>query len=151
LLAYVRSSVSDVVLRALEGANCEVRIYGVTDCATRRYYEKRGMRFFPISPAFVQDLASCDRLVGTAGNQLICEARYFQKPMLAIPEPGQYEQYINAWYLQHNGLGMQCHAEHLSPETIRRFIRDGQTSSVGGTNGVHRVAQVIRSYKYGSS
>ena len=30
------------------------------------------------------------------------------KPMLAIPEPGQYEQYVNAFYLERLGGGQRC-------------------------------------------
>ena len=91
------------------------RVYGAADTPIRRRFEQRGQfRFRQLSPEFVHDLAHCDRLVASAGHQLICEAHFFQKPLLAVPEPGQYEQHINAWYVQRNGLGMQCRADRLT-------------------------------------
>ena len=145
LLAYVRPSISDTVLQALDGVDREARVYGAADTEIRRHYERRGrFQFRPLSPDFVQDLARCDRLVASAGHQLICEARFFQKPMLAIPEPGQYEQHINAWYVQHNGLGMQCRAERLTRDTVHSFVSQGRTTCPRTENGVRRVVQVIR-------
>jgi uncharacterized protein (TIGR00661 family) len=145
LLAYVRPSISDAVLLALAGVDREARVYGAADTDVRRHFERRGrFQFRPLSPDFVHDLAHCDRLVATAGHQLICEARYFHKPMLAIPEPGQYEQYINAWYAQRNGLGMQCRAERLTCDTVRAFISHERSTCPHTENGVQRVVQVIR-------
>ena len=123
----------------------KARVYGAADTEIRRHYERRGrFHFRPLSPDFVHDLARCDRLVASAGHQLICEARFFQKPMLAIPESGQYEQHINAWYVQHNGLGMQCRAEKLTRETMHSFVSQGRTTCPRTENGVRRVVQVIR-------
>ncbi len=144
LLAYLRPSVADAVLQTLVDCPRDVRVYGVADTPKRDYYQRRGIRLLPLSPSFVRDLASCDRLIGTAGNQLICEARYFRKPLLAIPEPRQYEQHINAWYVEHHQLGMQCPVERLSRETVCRFLSRGLTASPGAQNGVHQVVKVIR-------
>ena len=120
LLAYVRPTISDIVLRALADIDRTVHVYGAAHSELRRRLERDGrFRFRPLSAEFVQDLARCDRLIGSAGHQLICEARYFQKPVLAIPEPGQYEQYINAWFVQHYGLGIQCNAWRLTGDTVR--------------------------------
>jgi uncharacterized protein (TIGR00661 family) len=130
----------------------EVRVYGAADTAIRRHYERRGrFHFRRLSPDFVQDLARCDRLVASAGHQLICEARFFQKPLLAIPEPGQYEQHINAWYVQRHGLGMQCRANHLTRETVRAFDSHGPVTCPRMENGVRQVIQVIRNQQRGAA
>jgi uncharacterized protein (TIGR00661 family) len=145
LLVYVRSSVREQVLHALADIDREVRVYGAAESPQRERLERTGrFRFCALSPEFVQDLAHCDRLLGTAGNQLICEARYFRKPMLAIPEPGQYEQHINAWYVQRFGLGRQCHAGQLTAGTIREFLGETRTKLPSVANGVRHVVQVIR-------
>ncbi len=146
LLAYVRPSVSDRVLEVLNGLDCDVRIYGAADTPLRRrLQEQRRLDFRPLSPTFVQDLARCNRLVATAGHQLICEARFFRKPILAVPEPGQFEQHINAWYVQRNGLGVQCPASRLTSATVRDFLQRERTTDTPAENGVRQVVQVIRS------
>ena len=48
------------------------------------------------------------------------EAVYLHKPMLAIPLDGQFEQIINARYLQYDGYGQ--HAEGLDSETVADFL-----------------------------
>jgi uncharacterized protein (TIGR00661 family) len=145
LLAYVRPSISDIVLRALADVDCQVRVYGAPHSEVRRGLERdERFHFRQLSPDFVHDLANCDRVIGSAGHQLICEARFFQKPLLTIPEPGQYEQYINAWYVQQNGLGMQCGATRLTGDVVRDFIRRGRMTCPRMENGVQRVVQVIR-------
>jgi uncharacterized protein (TIGR00661 family) len=152
LLAYVRPSNSDTVLKALDGVAQEVRVYRAADTPTRRHYERTGRYSFrPLSPDFVHDLARCDRLVASAGHQLICEARYFQKPLLAIPEPGQYEQHINAWYVQRHGLGMQCGAHRLTPDVVHAFINHGPVTCLRMENGVGQVIQVLRNAQRGAA
>lgn len=145
LLAYLRPSISDVVLQALSGVDCKVRVYGAPDTDVRRRcaHDTRFL-FRPLSPDFVQDLARCDRLIASAGHQVICEAQFFRKPLLAIPEPGQYEQHINAWYVQRNGLGQQCRADRLTCETVRTFVQYRPMSCPRSENGVQRVVQVLR-------
>jgi hypothetical protein len=69
LLAYLRPSVTDAVLQALDGVRREVRVYGAVDHARRQYYEGRGITFFPLSPAFVRDLASCDRVIQSSPSR----------------------------------------------------------------------------------
>lgn len=147
LLVYVRPSVREQVLRALADVDREVRVYGALESPQRESLERTGrFRFCALSPTFIRDLADCDRLVATAGNQLICEARFFCKPMLAIPEPGQYEQHINAWYVQRFGLGRQCYAGRLTAETIREFLGETGTGLPRVENGVRQVVQVIRQH-----
>jgi uncharacterized protein (TIGR00661 family) len=145
LLVYVRPSVREQVLRALADVDRDVRVYGASESPQRASLERTGrFRFCALSTEFIQDLADCDRLVATAGNQLICEARFFRKPMLAIPEPGQYEQHINAWYVQRFGLGRQCYAGQLTAETIRAFLGETRTELPRVENGVRHVVEVIR-------
>lgn len=50
-------------------------------------------------------LAGCRAIIGTAGLSLISEALYLKKPYLAVPVKKQVEQVINAIYLKKMGLG----------------------------------------------
>ena len=44
-------------------------------------------------------------VVSTAGNQLVGEALYLGKPVLVMPERVNFEQAINAHYLEQSGAG----------------------------------------------
>jgi uncharacterized protein (TIGR00661 family) len=81
------------------------------------------LRFFDIDPnRFVSDLAHCRGLVCTAGNQLIGEALYLQKPVLALPEPKNFEQEINGHYVAQNGIGLVADMLKVTPFDVSRFI-----------------------------
>jgi uncharacterized protein (TIGR00661 family) len=54
---------------------------------------------------FIEDLATCDGYVGTAGFQSICEAFYLGKKIVVQPIAGQYEQHWNAAQLETHGMG----------------------------------------------
>lgn len=54
---------------------------------------------------FLEDLATCDAMISTAGNQLVGEALYLAKPVLVLPEARNFEQYINAHFLARSGAG----------------------------------------------
>jgi UDP-N-acetylglucosamine:LPS N-acetylglucosamine transferase len=71
---------------------------------------------------FVQDLATCECLITTAGNQLIGEAFSLGKPVLAIPEPGNFEQQLNAWLVTDSQGGWSTTFEQLSPHWIEQFF-----------------------------
>ena len=64
------------------------------------------MRFRAIDDgSFVDELAACDALLCTAGNQLVGEALFLGKPVLAFPEANNREQAINAHFLRASGGG----------------------------------------------
>lgn len=71
---------------------------------------------------FVEDLASCDAVVTTAGNQLVGEALYLEKPVLAMPESNNFEQFINAFFLERSGTGAGVELEKVGPLDVVRFL-----------------------------
>jgi UDP:flavonoid glycosyltransferase YjiC (YdhE family) len=50
------------------------------------------------------------------------EAVYLHKPLLSLPVQGQFEQTLNALYLQQLGYGH--HAEVLDTKTLQKFLDD---------------------------
>ncbi|MBN1816947.1 MAG: hypothetical protein JW828_06275 [Sedimentisphaerales bacterium] len=70
--------------------------------------------------SFLADLSACRGVVATAGFSLISECLYFHKKMLLIPVLGQYEQIINARYIDRLGLGVA--SEILEEQAMRRFL-----------------------------
>jgi len=69
---------------------------------------------------FLGDLASARGVIASAGFSLISECMYLKKKMLLLPLAGQYEQIINAHYIQKLGLGVS--AERLDERAIARFL-----------------------------
>jgi uncharacterized protein (TIGR00661 family) len=71
---------------------------------------------------FVRDLVHCHAVVANAGNQLVGEALYMRKPVLALPEPGNFEQAINGHFLTQTGGGMVEDYRHFSYAALREFL-----------------------------
>ncbi|MGD2095827.1 MAG: glycosyltransferase family protein [Phycisphaerales bacterium] len=69
---------------------------------------------------FLSDLAGARGVIASAGFSLISECMYLRKKMLLLPLTGQYEQIINAHYIQKLGLGIS--AEKLDEEVLSRFL-----------------------------
>lgn len=88
-----------------------------------READEGNLRFRRFSDrGFLQDLVAARSVIGTAGFTLIGEALYLGKPYLAFPMQGQFEQQLNAMFLEKQGLGMN--AREGSEEVIRRFLDD---------------------------
>lgn len=118
LVAYLRRCASANVLEALARCGLEVRVYGLG-----RRPSFGCLRFYDVDIyRFVDDLATCRGLVSTAGNQLLGEALYLGKPVFAMPEPKNYEQAINAFFLQESGGGFSTEMEKCDHLVIREFL-----------------------------
>ncbi|MEX2310198.1 MAG: glycosyltransferase family protein [Pirellulales bacterium] len=92
---------------------------------------------------FAADLASCKAVVSTAGQQLIGEARYFGKPLLAVPIRKQYEQEINARLVRTEGIGDFCPIDRLSAERIQQFLQRRFARS-RPANGLDQALELMR-------
>ncbi len=69
---------------------------------------------------FVRDLASARAVLAGGGFSLMGEAVQLGKPLLSVPLKGQFEQTLNALYLQKLGYG-EYHRE-LSEKAIDEFL-----------------------------
>ena len=118
VLAYIRKGAFPNVLEAFRRCGRPVRIYGLGDRP-----RDGNLDFRPIDErTFVEDLATCDAVVTTAGNQLVGEALYLQKPVLAMPESNNFEQFINAFFLEKSGTGMGVELEKVTTSNITTFL-----------------------------
>jgi uncharacterized protein (TIGR00661 family) len=70
--------------------------------------------------AFIDDLRTCRGVVASAGFSLMSEVVYLRKPMLALPLAGQFEQEMNARYLERLGYGSA--ASVLDEASLQRFL-----------------------------
>jgi uncharacterized protein (TIGR00661 family) len=69
---------------------------------------------------FLADLVSARGVVTGGGFSLLSEAIYLGKPVLSVPLHGQFEQLMNARYLQREGFGM-C-APAVDAATLEGFV-----------------------------
>ena len=139
VLAYARDSIREPLLACLQQLDRPCVVYGAPPEA-----DHGPLTAHPLSPHFVHDLARCACVVSTAGHQLISEACFLGKPVLAIPEPGQYEQYINAFYLEKVGGGRRCDLRTLSPRLVQDFADSAEPRPRRSADGAAAVAKIIR-------
>jgi uncharacterized protein (TIGR00661 family) len=105
------------VEHALRDVGTPIIVYGTP----RRGTDGRLTYREPGNESFIRDLASCRSVFSTAGNQLVGEAIWFNKPMLVMPEH-TVEQRLNAAALERLGIGMQVQRTEIDGATIRRFL-----------------------------
>jgi uncharacterized protein (TIGR00661 family) len=69
---------------------------------------------------FLADLAGARGVIASAGFSLISECMHLRKKMLLVPLANQYEQIINAQYVQKLGLGIS--SEKLDETAIAQLL-----------------------------
>src|SRR5205823_1258078 len=98
----------------------ECRIYGLRRDLTADVREGK-LLYRPFSEAgFIDDLRTARAVVAGGGYTLMSEAVYLHKPMISIPIEGQFEQVLNALYLEQLGYGI--HAPQLTAERLGQFL-----------------------------
>jgi uncharacterized protein (TIGR00661 family) len=146
IVVYMRRYATPSVMAALRECGCEVRIYGLGALPS-----SGTLKFFDVDPyRFIEDLSTSRALVCTAGNQLVGEAFYLEKPVLALPEHGNYEQHINAHFVRESKAGESADINTLTANKLLRFINrvDEYRSQIDRYQqyGNPRALSVIRKY-----
>jgi uncharacterized protein (TIGR00661 family) len=94
----------EAVTRALAGVGARFRVYGQKGLTRER--TTGNVIACPFSEErFIEDLGSARAVIGGAGFTLMTEAIALGKPMLAVPFGSQFEQILNANYLERVGYG----------------------------------------------
>lgn len=97
------------------------------------------LEFKPFSmQGFLDDLAGARSVIGTAGFTLISEAMFLQKPYLAFPMQGQFEQELNGLCLEKLGFGMSV--QRADESSLRQFFKQRLN-----------FAEALSRYEYGFS
>jgi uncharacterized protein (TIGR00661 family) len=71
---------------------------------------------------FVADLASAKAVIANGGFSFISEAVYLKKPVYSFPLKNQFEQFVNAAYIDKSGYGR--HFENLTSDNLKAFLFD---------------------------
>lgn len=115
ILVYVTSEF-DELANLLKTINNKFIVYGLDKNKTEKNitFKKASQK------RFLKDLANCQGIIANAGFTLITEALYLRKPYLAIPVKGQFEQVLNAYYLDKLEYGK--YYDKLDREKIEAFL-----------------------------
>jgi uncharacterized protein (TIGR00661 family) len=120
LLVYQTSTGNAALLDVLKRTGIPCRIYGVKR-ETREDVVEGNLTYRPFSEkGFIHDLRTCRAVIAGGGFTLMSEAVYLRKPMLSHPIEKQFEQVLNALYLEKLGYGM-C-APELSEDVVAAFL-----------------------------
>ncbi|MDZ4668416.1 MAG: MJ1255/VC2487 family glycosyltransferase [bacterium] len=71
---------------------------------------------------FIQDFASAKAVIANGGFSFISEAVYLKKPIYSFPIANQFEQYMNAAYIEKLGYGR--HYNNLNKDNLKSFLYD---------------------------
>lgn len=87
----------------------------------------------PSRQGFLEDLATCRYVITGGGHNLLSEARWLGKPVLARPPRHFYEQHLNAYFVERQGWG-----SYLPPGDDPEAALDRFEARLGGYREVLR-------------
>ncbi|PIY60487.1 hypothetical protein COY95_01505 [Candidatus Woesearchaeota archaeon CG_4_10_14_0_8_um_filter_47_5] len=117
LLVYQTSQSNDALHEVLRKIGIPSVVYGFgrnDTCGQVRYKRFDEEEFFT-------DLANCMAVVTNGGFTLITEAIHLKKPLLCFPVEQQFEQMLNAHYVENLGYGMS--APKTTESSLVRFLK----------------------------
>ena len=118
LLVYLRRFAPPRLMAALRACGRDVFIYGLGDQP-----RDGNLCFFDVDESgFIDDLVNCHALITNSGNQLVGEALSLRKPVLVMPEEGNFEQAVNAHFLTKTGCGIGYDARSFTTDDLSNFL-----------------------------
>jgi len=120
LLVYQTYTTNKELPQILSESGVECRIYGLRR-ELKEEVREGNLVYKPFSEAgFIDDLRTARGVVSSGGFTLMGEAVYLRRPMLAVPVQKQFEQVLNARYLEAEGYGL-C-ADEITREKLAAFL-----------------------------
>jgi uncharacterized protein (TIGR00661 family) len=108
LLVYQTAEGNDELAGVLSRTGLECRVYGMRRELKEELVEGN-LRYRPFSEGgFIDDLATARAVIAGGGFTLMGEAVFLRKPMLSVPVRRQFEQVLNARYLERLGYGKEA-------------------------------------------
>ncbi len=116
VLVYQTAASNQELVPTLNKLPYRFRVYGMG-----REGSEGNVTFRPFSETgFVDDLRTARAVIAGGGFSLMSEAVSLHVPMLSVPIEQQYEQELNARYLEHLGYG--AWAEKLDQDVVSAFL-----------------------------
>jgi uncharacterized protein (TIGR00661 family) len=120
VLVYQSGASHDTLLEALKRVDAPFRVYGLKRDITGEESDGN-LTHCPFSETrFIDDLAGARAVIAGGGFTLLGEAVFLGKPTLSVPLVGQFEQALNAIYLQKLGYGER--ANDVTTEVVTGFL-----------------------------
>jgi uncharacterized protein (TIGR00661 family) len=120
LLVYQTSTSSGHLPGALAASGRDCHVYGYRRDLKAPVTEGK-VTYMPFSEGgFIDDLRTCRAVIANGGFTLMSESVYLHKPFLSVPVHGQFEQVLNARYLQSLGYGQ--FEQTLTPDAVTGFL-----------------------------
>lgn len=116
ILVYQTSKTNKRLLRILKQSGNKFRIYGFGITKTEGNLEFKEFD----EKIFIRNLAESKAVIINGGFTVLSEALYLRKPILSIPIKKQFEQELNASYLQKKGYGIN--ARKATSKVLAEFI-----------------------------
>ncbi len=118
VLVYLTSAVTEMLEVFKKFPDQKFYIYGfnrdeVIGNITLKSFSRQG---------FLNDMAGARAMIANAGFSAISEALYLCKPYLALPVAGQFEQILNAIYIEHLGVGKNV--AKLDESALKDFLNN---------------------------
>lgn len=118
VLVYQTASTNSTLIPTLRNLPYNFKLYGMG-----RDGQEGNVQLCSFSEkGFVDDLRTAKAVIAGGGYSLMGEAVHLHVPMLSVPIVGQYEQELNARYLEKNGYG--TFARQLDADTISEFLQN---------------------------
>jgi len=120
LLVYQTYTTNTELPELLKSSGIECRIYGLRR-DLKEDIREGNLLYRPFSEqGFIEDLRTARGVISGGGFTLMGEAVYLRRPVLSVPVQKQFEQVLNARYLEAEGYGL-C-AEELTREKLAEFL-----------------------------
>ncbi len=118
VLVYQTAASNEALVPLLQTLDYKFRVYGMG-----KEGQEGNVQLCPFSQdGFVDDLRTARAVIAGGGFSLMGEAVHLHVPMLSVPIDGQYEQELNARYLDQLGYG--AWARELDADTIVGFLNN---------------------------
>ena len=120
LLVYQTATTNKALPETLKRLGMPARVYGLRRDLTDDVVDGT-VTYRPFSETrFIEDLRTSKAVVAGGGFTLLSEAVYLRKPVLSLPVERQFEQVLNALYLEDLGYGR--YARRLDQEALETFL-----------------------------
>ncbi|MBS3144080.1 UDP-glucuronosyltransferase [Candidatus Woesearchaeota archaeon] len=117
ILVYQTSTSNQRLLTLLQQMPEQFIIYGYDQDK-----KKGNLTFKKFSTqGFLKDLAACKAVITNGGFTLMTEALHLRKPILSEPIQGQFEQIVNAYYVEKLGYGL--HRDVVEKKDVLLFLQ----------------------------
>lgn len=153
ILVYPKTPNEDVLLKTIysvQGYDFVVYLQNPKKYI-KKYGKRKNIKIKPISNIeFVKDLQHCSFVFSNGGHQLASESLYLKKPILAIPEAAQFEQFYNAKMVESMGVGKNINVRKINSSVLIDFAKNlnkfkEQLKKHSITDGTNESMRIIKS------